>query len=347
MIIITTASYCGTGSSAITDFFSEVDGCISLGDYEFRFAQDPDGLSDLEYNIVQNNHRLNTGEAIKRYKRLVKRLNATWYAKEYKEFFGDDWMLLSNQYISDITKLISKTWWHQDQIDHGEVFRFIDRLYNKLTKIVRTLFGIPEKDISLLSRTELGYFTYLSEEEFLAITRKYTSALFENVNKKHMPFLMVDQLVPPSNISRYSRYFEDIVVFIVDRDPRDLYIRFKSEKFELIPISCVEDFCKWYRLTREHRKHEKLESNVCYVQFEDMIYNYEEMRKKLLNFVGLDVKSHIRKCEKFNPVESIRGTNLSKNHPEFLKDINYIEKELPEYIYDFGPEENLRAIFTP
>lgn len=335
MKIITTASYCGTGSSAITDFFSEFDECSSLGDYEFRFAQDPDGLSDLEYNIVQNNHRLNTGQAIKRYKRLVKRLNATWYAKEYKLFFDDDWILLSNQYINDITQLISRTWWHQDQIDRGEVFRFIDRLYNKVTKIVRKACKVPEKDISLLGFNELGYFTYLSETEFLRATKKYTSSLFERANKKHTPFLMVDQLVPPSNVSRYSRYFENLIVFIVDRDPRDLYIRFKSEKFELIPISCVEDFCKWYQITREHRKHEKTEDNVCYIQFEDMIYKYDEIRKKILDFVGMDIKSHLRPYQMFNPNESIKGTNLAKKYPRFINDIKYIESELSEYLYPF------------
>ena len=43
-------------------------------------------------------------------------------------------------------------------------------------------------------------------------------------NKEHKPYLMVDQIVPPSNIQRFVRYFKDIKVIVVDRDPRDLYI---------------------------------------------------------------------------------------------------------------------------
>lgn len=37
--IISCASYYGTGSSAITDFFSEFDNVFSLTNYEFRFLQ--------------------------------------------------------------------------------------------------------------------------------------------------------------------------------------------------------------------------------------------------------------------------------------------------------------------
>ena len=40
MKIITCASYYNTGSSAITDFFSEFDNIKSLGETEFRFLQD-------------------------------------------------------------------------------------------------------------------------------------------------------------------------------------------------------------------------------------------------------------------------------------------------------------------
>ena len=57
MKIITCASYYGTGSSAVTDLLSEYSSIRSLGRYEYRFAWDPDGVSDLEFNIVQNNNR--------------------------------------------------------------------------------------------------------------------------------------------------------------------------------------------------------------------------------------------------------------------------------------------------
>ena len=46
MKVITCASYYGCGSSAVTDLISEFSGVESLGDYEFRFLHDIDGISD-------------------------------------------------------------------------------------------------------------------------------------------------------------------------------------------------------------------------------------------------------------------------------------------------------------
>ena len=74
MRIITCASYYGSGSSAVTDLISESSEVFSLGEYEYRFLQDPNGISDLEYNIIDNNHRHNTSNSIKEYIKYVKTL---------------------------------------------------------------------------------------------------------------------------------------------------------------------------------------------------------------------------------------------------------------------------------
>ena len=40
-----------------SDLFSEFEGCKSLTSYEFRFIQDPNGIRDLEYNLIENNRK--------------------------------------------------------------------------------------------------------------------------------------------------------------------------------------------------------------------------------------------------------------------------------------------------
>ena len=57
-----------------------------MGDYEFRFVQDPDGICDLEYNLVLNNHRHNSGYAIKRYEKNVKYLSGGRFIKNTIDF---------------------------------------------------------------------------------------------------------------------------------------------------------------------------------------------------------------------------------------------------------------------
>ena len=71
MRIISCASYYGSGSSAITDLISEYEDVFSLTNEEFRFVQDPNGISDLEYNLVENFNRHNSGWALKQYKKKV------------------------------------------------------------------------------------------------------------------------------------------------------------------------------------------------------------------------------------------------------------------------------------
>ena len=80
MTVITCISFHGTGSGAVDDFFKEFDNCPSApSDVECRFLQDPDGVCDLEYNLIDNPHRLNSGYALKRYmayNRKIQRLLA-------------------------------------------------------------------------------------------------------------------------------------------------------------------------------------------------------------------------------------------------------------------------------
>ena len=64
-----------------------------------------------------------------------------------------------------------------------------------------------------------------------------------------------------------------------------------------------------------------------------MIYRYDESVKKIEEF--LDLHGHVRKKEIFDPARSINNTQLIRLHPEDAKNIDYIEKELPEYLYHF------------
>ena len=89
MKIITCAGYLGTGSSAVTDLFSEYSNCSSIGNYEVRFLHDPNGIRDLEYNIVQNNNRHNTSNAIKNFIKYTNHLNGGLIRRGYKRYAGE------------------------------------------------------------------------------------------------------------------------------------------------------------------------------------------------------------------------------------------------------------------
>ena len=333
MRFISCASYYGSGSSAITDFVSEFDGVFSFTDEEFRFVQDPDGISDLEYNLVENFNRHNSGHALKRYKKLVDFYCGNMFGKKYEAFFLGNWKKYSYEYISNLTEFTYTGWWQYDLIDKGSFFYFRKRILNKIFRM--TIWrNKPERTLNTM-KNEITYCSHPSEDDFLKYTREYIEFLFSSVSNGANT-VMVDQIVPPTNLTRYLRYFNDIKVVVVDRDPRDIFILEKYVwKDGVIPTD-VEAFCKWFKYTRAHRKNEALESDsVRYVQFEDMIYSYEKTTKMLIDWLGLSEERHHEKNKFFNPDRSIRNTQTWKKIQCNQDEIRFIEKELSEYLYNF------------
>lgn len=333
MKIITCASYYGTGSSAVTDLLSEYSSIRSLGRYEYRFAWDPDGLSDLEFDIVQNNNRNCTSYSIDRFIRLVKSFSSFGYADGYK-VFGDNLYKLTEQYISNITELKTKSYWYRNRVDKGNLFCYIDRLYS----LVRRLPNLKtETQYSLLTNRKTSYFSAISEEDFLKFTQQYTDSLFKTVAKDTDDYLMVDQLVPPTNTERYIRYFKDIKVIIVERDPRDVYLCDQTVWKEFkIPTLHIEDYVKWYKITRRHYYSENEDkTRILRIHFEDLIYKYEETKKNICLFLGVDEADHINPFQYFDPKVSINNSNLKHKIKGFEKEIAFIEDNLKGYLYNF------------
>lgn len=334
MRFISCASYYGTGSSAITDYVSEFETVYSFTDEEFRFIQDPDGISDLEYNTVEVFNRHNSGHALKRFKRLVDFYNGNIFGKKYYDFFGDNWKKYSYEYIDNLTLFSYKGWWQYDLYDKGNFYYFRKRILNKI--LHKTIWKKkPEKYLNTM-KNEVTYATQPTEEEFLKYTREYIEKLFTSVVSKDKDIIMVDQLVPPTNLKRYLRYFnKEMKVVVVDRDPRDVFLLEKYIwKSGVIPTD-VETFCKWYKYTRNHRNFEKMESeNVKLIYFEDLVYNYNDVSKELNAWLKLDEKNHKNKFEKFDPKKSKKNTRMWEKigHEDEIK---YIEKNLSEYLYKY------------
>ena len=66
-----------------------------------------------------------------------------------------------------------------------------------------------------------------------------------------------------------------------------------------------------------------------------MIYKYDEMVNKVLNFVGISPNHHISPKTHFNPAISIQGTKLWEKYPQYNDAVKIIEKELPDYLHQY------------
>ncbi len=330
MKVITCTGYFSSGSSALTDIVAEYDTVRDLSNFEFRFLHDLDGISDLEFQLVECHNRHNSGHAIKRFQKLARFYEGNRFSKKYSAFFkDDDFRRITDQYIDSLIDFEFPGWWFYDLYDRGTKKYYLYQIANHLYH--RT--GIP---LFRIMKNEPTYCGHPDEETFLRRTRDYVSDILNALNPEDKEFIEIDQIVPSSNIERILRYFnEQVYVFVVDRDPRDIFL---LEKYYLKHGIAPEDpelFCKWFRYTREAGHGiPNDDPRIVKLQFEDIVYKYEDVIKKVEQTTGLKPENHTSKFSKMNPKRSVANTQVWKrgDDPEAVR---IIEELLPEYLYDF------------
>lgn len=330
MKVITCASFYGSGSSAIIDFFSEFNDVKKMGNYEFRIFYDIDGISDLQFHLVECQNRHNSGHALKRFERLAKFYSGSSLVKRYEPFFDNKFYKTTHEYIESLKNFEYEGWWFYDLYDRGRKYYFFKQLINHFIKL------FTKKNSNILKRTRT-YCSNLEEGEFLEKTRNYSHNLLMNANKENFDYLAIDQLLPSQNTKRVMKYFkDDIYVFIVDRDPRDVYLCEMLKWHEGIVPHDPKMFCKWYRYSRNNYRRDIDGKKIFFVQFEDLIYKYDETVNYVGSIVGIDSKNHVSQFKFLNPKKSVVNTMLYAKTDKYKDAIKIIEEELTEYLYDFS-----------
>ncbi|WP_373598492.1 hypothetical protein [Paraclostridium bifermentans] len=333
--VITCASYGGTGSSAITDLLKEFSNIKSMGDFEFAFLHEVDGVSDLQHYVVDDFHRLKTDEGLYRFLNLCYDLN---YNQGYNKIIGNDkFYEISKKYVEDIQGVTWDGYWHMHRNRVSKLKRRIiygpDEIKLRVYRQIIGKFNDRYKEFTPEFKKSTIRLANIPYDEFIKHTKKYTSD-FVNLftQNQEFDFIALDQLLPPTNLNRYTNYFNDIKVIVVDRDPRDLYVLNKVYwKEGWIPTEDVETYIKWFELLR---KNIDSNSNVLRINFEDLIYKYEKTVEKIMNFIEIDKEKHEFKKQYFIPEVSIKNTKLWDKHKELNKEIEMISKKLNSYCYN-------------
>ena len=332
--IITSTGYGGTGSSAITDLLKEFKYGLSMGDAEFWFLQGYDGISDLEYFLIDGNHRSKVSSAIERFFKYIEN-----HKSFYNSFFGNKYEEYSKQYIESLIdakfKKSISTYEVDSKIMRFLIFRLSPRIQLLIEKLKNNKIDISEfaPNIPLLDKT----YSVPDKDRFYKETKKYTTRLFDILDpNSSYKYIAIDQLVPSINIDRYFNYVDNMKVVVVDRDPRDLYLlnetHWKGASY-VCDTSNLYEYIDWYGTMRAHRKIEEENNNILYILIEDLIYDYEKTLNNLYLFLNLTEEEHIHKRKHFNPEISIKWTRLWEQHPKYANQVKIIEEQLSEYCY--------------
>jgi len=332
MKLITTTGYGTTGSSVVTDLLKEFENVKSFGEYEFRFLFDIHGVRELEVALFNLNNRQNIDYYIKQFKNYIDYIDKSPIYSYYKKAFNGKFKQISYEFIEQIIDIKWQGYWHRDIMDENFIRKFFYYLERFIQKKV-----LKQKDSSAkFYKKEMYYAHPISHEEFILQVKNYLDKLFKEMKVKEN-YIALDQLVPPENTSEFLKYFDNLKIIIVDRDPRDLYLLEKYEYNETwVPYKNVKDYIKWYKLVRSHRNKEKIDSNkVMFIHFEDFIYNYEKTIDKVIEFIGLDKSKWANPKKYFNPDVSIKNTKKWLVYPQARNELELIKKELQEFLVEY------------
>ena len=335
-MIVGSCGFGGTGSSAIKDLLKEFDNVQVLDRAESMFAFQVDGLQDLEHHVMKQYVRETSGEvAIKRFRDASQYANVPFVKKVYlnpKKYKEDTEKFLKSITQTTYRGLQNYDYQNTNWIKSFTILafkKFVIKYYEKYTHNIYKWW--PMRDISVS----------IKPDNFYQSAREYMHNIIENGGGDFSKIIVLDQPFEGNNPSQSFPFFEDPYAIVIDRDPRDLYMissyQWCAEPF--LPRRDVEAFCVYYKKQRENIDYKQDNERVLRLRLEEMIFDYDEMIKKVYDFLGFNPAKHINKQKYFKPNVSIRGTQLYKKIPGHDSEIKYNEEHLKEYLFDFDSYE--------
>lgn len=336
MTVIGVCGYGYSGSSALVSLLKEYGETSTFKSgrlCEFAFPYEPDGLLDLEYNLLHAPAKHLKGDmAIHRFIQYTNYIKKT-FDRETDNSFSR----LTDEYIRS---LIQVTYKCRRTSDHrnSPIGLFLEKMIRYFqVKLENNL----KRSIKLLKEDNRYISVYPSR--FVEKTKKYVSDILTAAGVGGPSSVaIIDQPFPPNNPEQVFHFFEDPYAIVVDRDPRDIYLTVKNLRFStarFVPHDDVWDFISYFKAVSAHKENED-EKRILRIHFEDLIYDYDKTVQKIENFLG--IYQHYKIKQFFNPEVSIKNTQLSYVFPNDAKNIKIIEEELKDYLYPFDSEKKAK-----
>lgn len=336
--IIIPTGYMGSGSSAITDLVSEFEDCKNdFKSFEYVMLHCPNGLFDLEDKLLNGNNAIRSDEAIRTFENQMLKLynKKFWWVGNYKKIIGPSFISIVNNYIKNITQFNYPGYWYT----HEEVnFKMFCKLI--LRKPLKTLH-LKKHFNPVLKYSDGLKISFIKPNDFYKFSKEFIYNIVTEISKGANN-VVLDQFLLPFNLHRIDNYFDDNTrVIVVQRDPRDIFILNKyiwgSKNFGVPMPYDVNEFVKYYKSMRESEKPSN-SSKILRINFEDLIYKYDETLNIIINHLGFTKDMHINKKQRFNPDLSIKNTQIFKSSDKYYDEIKIIEENLGEYLYKFPYE---------
>lgn len=337
-MIIGASGFGSTGSSAVTDYLMEFDVVQVLDKMEFTWVSGTDGLIDLEYHL--NNPHNRTEDSVIAIQRYRDRAKNSLHV--YEKATGIDarvFMESVDKFLETITQV---KWTYGYQFSKGWFGKNLSRLADRIIPRIEIIRG---EQLNCWPMKEVC-FSILPDNFYIA-AKSHVHELLCAMGADFSRPIILDQPFSGNNPISCFKFFDDPYAVVVDRDPRDNYVFANTRLLgwnHFMAASPVENFVKYYRALRDKQPYKETGSErVLFLHFEDMVYHYEETTDRLRDFFHLPDNPNPKSI--FDPAISMPNTQVWKRFPQFAKDIEYIERELSEYLYDYSncPEPDING----
>lgn len=331
-MIIGTCGFGSTGSSVVSDYLKEFDTFQVMDNIEFTWVSLVDGLIDLDFHVnIPHGRTADSINAIARYRQLCKKkmksykkmgLSPQAFEKSVNDFLDSiiqtKWMWTNN---STLSKNILDSILRRIIIRSGIISKWE-------IKNGRHWTWYPFEEVGLS----------VKPDNFSEAAKKHIHEMLVGMGADYSRPIVLDQAFSGNNPQSCMKYFEDAYAIVVDRDPRDIFVfgrtRLLGRLPHLMPIDNVKDFVVYYRVLRKNQPYTQPDERILNLRFEDLVYHYDEATKQIREFLNLPNDPNPKSI--FDPAISMSNTQVWKRFPQFSKEIEYIEKELPEYLFDFS-----------
>lgn len=339
MKIISVSGYGFTGSGLVLDLLLELNDSLVIEFRELQFLSDPFGVSDLEYALCDVITKSNADFYIKMFQSNIS-LN-TRGSTPYTDVFGNRFKEIANEYINSLI-LFSKIDrpYYENKIITNRRISMVNSINNFGKKLipVKSIRRLIKNFAPVLFEPIIPKKTYYSfpGDQFIAHTKDFTSKLFQSITDNKTKVLVLNQLIHPTNPTRFLRYVSNCKAIVVDRDPRDLFIENTKKNHDKYMRMSVKEFVKYYKGLRSENNlvYPSELSNILRINFEDIIYNQSLVFKKISTFLELSEELTGKFIDLQFSSKNTKLFNLDENLN--LKDeIDFIKEHLSDHLYKF------------
>ena len=330
-MIIGVCGFGSSGSSAVTDYLKEFSSTSVLDDVEFTLPFIPDGIRDLDFHLNESIAKYYSSDvAITRFRMCI-----DYLAVELNNYTDGKFKRISYEYIESISQYKRTGFGSSDYLIYNGWFHRYFGLSIMKARIIPLLEKLLKRDVNVWPMREMIF--SIKPDDFYKRTQVFFREILLAMGADFSKPVVLNQPFPGNDPATYFKYFEGAKAIVVDRDPRDTYAfakMFLRNAGRYIPTDSVEQFVLYYKNMRNDMPYKKNNKDVLVLNFEEFVYNYEETCLKINEFCCIDKKDRNRTL--FVPEHSINNTQVFRRYPELAEDIKYIERELVEYLFDFG-----------